>query len=182
MNKRLGGLLVIVGLLSTANMFPLLHNEQEACDYLARINRQEIDFSEIPQIRDNVDMLIEVVKVKIEEDEYELSCIDKQVSSAKKAALAFCVARGLHIMFDGVVARNIVSTWEKGWVFITNAARHSIAGIVAMGGVFVGCKLYDAYSKRSALRASLQQDKYILAKLENLFQTIMAENAMIAGE
>jgi hypothetical protein len=157
-------MLALVGLIfSGVNNASMMGQEQREVLYTLHTLGQ--DFISVPMITQNIDMFMGVLEMNIQVNEAQLKNADKNMKNAllKSAVLFAGGVVGKVALFE---ASRFDCMYKCG--FIKDVILYSGVAVDSVASVLVSLNIYDAWKNRSELIEAIALDKEILAKLEEI--------------
>jgi len=181
-------MLALVGLIiSGVNNASMMGQEQR--EVLYTLNTLGQDFVNVPMITQNIDMFMGVLEMNIQVNEAQLKAANQKMKDAlwKNAALLGAAVVS-YMSFEKVYnALTNCLTYKTSSSFpvrdISKFASYTAAGGLLASRVLVALNIHDAWKNRSELMDAIALDKEILAKLEEIKDSMsfLEENADSEG-
>ena len=179
MNKNMA---ILISLLITGISGTALSFNQEQREILYTLDELEQNFASVPMITENIDMFIGIMQMNIQMTEKRLLVAQKAREKALLTGVAaVAVALGVRAGWNWSNRSLIKPLISK---LSYNFARKSeelsfqlFAGMVSMYNICVGMHIYDAFKAHNGLESSLALDKKVLAKLEDVKESLAYDSA-----
>lgn len=173
MNTKIITLIILLACSITSNIFCLTRNQKEM---LYALHQKEQDFALFPAIIENIDDLIEDMRMSIQVNEKKLELYNQKKYKALINGLALIVSSGFlqHSAIKSIDWLFYMTDYPYRYLsdsaaqYIHHAHLHIISILSYAIGAYVGLNIYDTFKTKKALQDLLETDKCILDQLEKL--------------
>jgi len=149
--------LLTLGMISNAFGF----NEEQR-GILYTLHELGQDFASVPMIFENIDMFTGVIEMNIQINEKKLQVATSKRNKALIKNIAIVVGVALGRGFANIYLLDALRSQ------LSCVIDYGLFGIVSLANINSGLAIYDAFKAKSTLEESLALDKEILAKLQEI--------------